>query len=247
MSEELDVLIRQADKKKALLGIKEPSAPEKEDAFQELFLIASIYNSLAIEGNSLTQAEIELVLTKDEVIAGKSLSDHLSVIGYRAAILLARQYARTKIRISEHEIRKLHSQMLIGQQDGRGEYRTYNLMVRDRRPTTYEKIGFKMHELVENYGSLDDEHPIEVAAFFHLRLAKIHPFSDGNGRVGRLVTNLILEAAGYPAVIFPFELKDRYYAALEAYDGLIGNPDTVPMKVFLAELVNLQLDELLAL
>ena len=247
MSEALDVLIRQADKKKALLGIKEPPTPEKEDAYQESFLIASIYNSLAIEGNSLTQAEIERILTKDEVIAGKSLSDHLSVIGCRRAIMLARQYSRAKVRIGEHEIRKLHNHMINGQQEGGGEYRSYNLMVRDRRPTTYEKIGDKMHELAEDYNSLEHEHPIEVAAFFHLRIAKIHPFSDGNGRIGRLVTNIVLETAGYPAVIFPYDQKDRYYDALESYDGLKGNPDTEPMKIFLAGLVDHQLDELLAL
>ncbi|MCL2756766.1 MAG: Fic family protein [Coriobacteriia bacterium] len=247
MSEELDVLIRQADKKKAELGVKAAPSPEAEDAFEERFLIASIYNSLAIEGNGLSEAEIERVLTNDEVIAGKTLTDHLSVIAYRNATMLARQYARSKVRISEHEIRKLHTQLIPDQQLHGGEYRSYNLMIRGHRPTSYEKIGYKMLQLVEHYGSSEDEHPIEAIAFFHLRIEKIHPFADGNGRVGRLIINLMLEAAGYPPVIFPVEEKSRYYAALEAYDGLQGNPDIKPMQTYLAELVNRQLDELLAL
>ena len=248
MSEELDVLIRNADKKKAALGIKVPLSPELEAAYQERFLYASIYNSLAIEGNSLTEAEIERVLTMNEVIAGKSLTDHLSVVGYRDAMLLARQYANAQTRIGEHEIRKLHYRLLIDQQDVSGEYRNYNLMVRRRRPTSYEKIAYKMHELVESISALaEEQHSIEIAAFFHLRFEKIHPFGDGNGRVGRLIINMMLEKEGFPAVIFSYDEKGDYYAALEAYDGLAGNPDVEPMKLFLAKLVNRRLDELLAL
>ena len=247
MSEELDALIRQADKKKAALGIREPLALEAEEAYQERFGYASIYNSLAIEGNSLTEAEIERVLTMNEVIAGKSLSDHLSVVGYRDAMQLAGQYASSQVRVTEHEIRKLHYRLLIDQQEVSGEYRTYNLMVRRRRPTSYEKIAHKMLQLVESVETREEEHPIETTAFFHLRFEKIHPFGDGNGRVGRLIMNLMLEKAGFPAVIFPYEHKSRYYAALEAYDGLTGNPDVEPMQIYLAELVNNQLDELLAL
>ena len=248
MNEELDALIRQADKKKAALGIRPALAPEIEDAYQERFLYASIYNSLAIEGNSLSEAEIRRVLTMNEVIADKTLADHLSVVGYRDAMLLARQYANAQTRVTEHEIRKLHYRLLIDQQDVSGEYRNYNLMVRRRRPTSYEKIACKMHELVESVGVLaEEQHPIEIAAFFHLRFEKIHPFGDGNGRVGRLVINLMLEKEGFPAVIFPYDQKADYYTALEAYDGLAGNPDVVPMKLFLAKRVNCQLDELLTL
>ena len=247
MSEELDVLIRQADRKKAELGVKEPPTFEAEEAYQERFLYASIYNSLAIGGNKLTEAEIQHVLTTNEVIAGKSLSDHLCVVGYRDAMELASQYARTRVRISEHELRKLHFRLMIDQQAHSGEYRSYNLMVRGHRPTSYEKISYKMLQLVENFNALIDEHPIEAIAFFHLRFEKIFPFPDGNGRVGRLVINLMLEEAGYPPVIFPYEERATYYAALEAYDGLLGNPDVEPMQVFLARQVNRQLDELLAL
>jgi Fic family protein len=247
MSEDLDVLIRQAEKKKAQLNDKETIAPEAQEACQERFLYESIYNSLAIEGNQLSADELREVLGNNVVIAGKSLSDHLSAVGYRDATLLAQSYASSNVRLTEHEIRKLHSTMLVDQQSSSGEYRTYNLMVRGHRPTTYEKIAYKMLQLVENVSRPEDEHPIEAAAFFHLRLEKIHPFGDGNGRVGRLIINIMLEQAGYPGVIFPVEQKQRYFEALEAYDGLVGNPQVEPMQLLLAELVNARLDELLAL
>ena len=84
-------------------------------------------------------------------------------------------------------------------------------------------------------------------AFFHLRLEKIHPFGDGNGRVGRIIINIMLAQEGYPQVCFDLSEKERYYKALEAYDGLHGNPQLEPMKMYLAELVIRQLDALLAL
>ena len=246
MSDELDVLLRRVDKKKAELGLKPPLAPDAEEASQERFLFESIYHSNAIEGNLLTLDEVIRVLTNDEVIAGKSLSDHLSVVGYRDATLLAQRYGRDGMRIGEHEIKKLHYQMLIDQQQSSGEYRNYNLMIRGHRPTSYEKVPYKMLQLVE-YNPLEEHHPIEYVAFFHLRLEKIHPFGDGNGRVGRLIINAQLEQYGYPAVNITVDDKQRYYDALEAYDGLTGNPQVIPFQLLLAELVERRLDELLAL
>ncbi|MDR3307691.1 MAG: Fic family protein [Coriobacteriales bacterium] len=246
VSDELDVLIREVDKKKVELGLKPPLAPDVQDAYEERFLYESIYNSTAIEGNRLTEDEIRRVLTQNEVIPERSLNDHLSVVGYRDATLLAQRYAREHVRVTEHEIKKLHYQLLIDQQLSSGEYRNYNLMIRGHRPTSYEKVPYKMLQLVETYGR-DDRHPIEWIAFFHLRLEKIHPFGDGNGRVGRLLLNLMLEENDLPAVIVPVEQKQRYYEALEAYDGLNGNPQIEPMQLLLAELAIRQLDELLAL
>lgn len=246
MSEELDVLIREADKKKAQLAQKS-IAPDVYDAYQERFLFTDIYNSLAIEGNTLTQEEIEDILTNDVVIEGKSLTDHVNVVGYRDAILQGREYIQSKTRITEHEIRKLHYKLLIAHQQVSGEYRNYNMMIRGHRPTSYEKVPYKMVQLTDRINTIEDEHPIEETAFFHLRLEKIHPFGDGNGRVGRIIVNIMLAQNEYPPVIFDVAEKERYYSALEAYDGLQGNPQIEPMQIYLAELVIRQLDELLAL
>jgi Fic family protein len=247
MSDELDLLIREADKKKAQLAQKLPLAPEVEDAYKERFLFADIYNSLAIEGNSLNLEEIGHILAKNEVVAGKTLSDHLSVVGYRDAIIQARKYVNNNTRITEHEIKKLHYQLLIDQQSVSGEYRNYNVMIRGHRPTSYEKVPYKMVQLTDRIGTVEDEHPIEAVAFFHLRLEKIHPFGDGNGRVGRLLVNTMLAQAGYPEVIFDVDKKQEYYEALEAYDGLHGTPRVEPLQIFITKLVIKQLDELLAL
>jgi Fic family protein len=246
MSEELDLLLREADKKKASLA-QVSIAPDIYDAYQERFFFSEIYNSLAIEGNSLSQQEIEDILNNDVVIPEKPLSDHLDVVGYRDAIMQSRQYVNFNTRITEHEIRKLHYKMLIAHQQLSGEYRDYNMMIRGHRPTSYEKIPYKMVQLTDRVPNVEEEHPIESIAFFHLRLEKIHPFSDGNGRVGRIIINTMLAQAEYPQVIFDVNDKENYYRALEAYDGLQGNPQIEPMQIYLAEQVIKQLDELLKL
>ena len=247
MSEKLDLLIREADQKKARFAERTPLAPDVLEDYQERFLFADIYNSLAIEGNELTRSEIERILDYNEVVPGKTLSDHLGVVGYRDAIIQAREYIANGTRITEHEIRKLHCKLLISHQPLCGEYRNYNLMIRGHRATSYEKIPYKMLQLVDKVGIPEGEHPLAATAFFHLRLEKIHPFGDGNGRVGRLVVNTMLAQAGYPQVIFALEQKQRYYQALEAYNGLQGNPQVEPMQIFLTELVITQMDRLLEL
>ncbi|MCL2808090.1 MAG: Fic family protein [Coriobacteriia bacterium] len=246
MSEELDLLLREADKKKAELAQK-TFAPDVYDAYQERFFFSEMYNSLAIEGNSLSLEEIQDILTNNTVIPGKSLNDHLDLVGYRDAVAQGHEYVNQNTRISEHEIRKLHYKLLIAHQTISGEYRNYNMMIRGHRPTSYEKIAYKMVQITERSYDPVDVHPIAAIAFFHLRLEKIHPFGDGNGRVGRIIINTMLAQEGYPQVIFELKDKERYYKALEAYDGLQGNPQIEPMKIFLAELVIRQLDALLAL
>ncbi|MDR2587548.1 MAG: Fic family protein [Coriobacteriales bacterium] len=246
MSDELDVLLREVDRKKAELGLKPPVAPDAQEAYQERFLYDSIYHSNAIEGNSLTREEIERVLVANEVVAGKPLSDHVAVLGYRDATLLGQHYVRGNTRITEHEVKRLHRRMLIDHQEASGEYRNYNLMIHGHRPTSYEKVPYKMLQICDARPS-EYRHPIESIAFFHLRLEKIHPFGDGNGRIGRLIINIMLEQLGYPAIIVTLDDKKAYYEALSAYDGLDGNPRVQPMQALLAQLVIRQLDELLAL
>jgi Fic family protein len=246
VSDELDVLLREVDRKKAELGLKPPLAPEADEAYQERFLYDSIYHSNAIEGNRLTREEVERLFAHNEVIEGKSFSDHVAILGYRDATLLGQRYIHNNTRITEHEIKKLHATMLIDQQEVAGEYRNYNLMIHGHRPTSYEKVPYKMLQLCDARPS-QDAHPIESIAFFHLRLEKIHPFGDGNGRVGRLIINIMLEQLGYPPVIVTLDDRKTYYEALSAYDGLDGNPRVKPMQIFLAQLLRRYLDELLAL
>jgi len=246
MDEQLGRLLREVDRKKTELNERSRPAPEVVESHQERFLYESVFLNNTMEGNQLTADEVELVLKEDAVIAGKPLSDHMMVFGYRNAMRLADSYVEQQRRIGEYELFMLHARMLIDKPEMAGEYRAYNLMIKGHRPTSHEKIAQKMAQLVEAQPP-EYAHTIESTAFFHLRLAKIHPFGDGNGRVGRLIINIMLEQAQLPPVIIRIEDRPAYYAALNAYDGLDGNRQVQPMQVLLAELVIRELDILLAL
>jgi Fic family protein len=245
VSDDLDVLLREVDRKKAELGVRPALAPEDAEACRERFLYEGIYCSNAIEGNKLTRQDVERVLAANEVVEGKPFSDHVAVLGYRDALRLGQRYVSENTRITEHEVKRLHAKMLIDQQEAGGEYRNYNLMIHGHRPTSYEKVPYKMLQICEAKPS-ENRHPLESIAFFHLRLEKIHPFGDGNGRVGRIIINIMLEQLDYPPVIVTLDDRQAYFEAINAYDGLDGNPRVEPMQVFLAQLVNRRLDELLA-
>ncbi|MDR2957253.1 MAG: Fic family protein [Coriobacteriales bacterium] len=246
MGDELGRLLREVDRKKMEMTERPDPAPEAQEAYEERFLFESVYFNNTMEGNQLTYEEVEAVLKNDLVIAGKPLSDHMSLVGYRDAMQLAQQYVIQNRRIGEHELLRLHSRILIDKPEIAGEYRLYNLMIKGHRPTSYEKIGTKMHQLVEKRAP-EYAHPVESAAYFHLRLEKIHPFGDGNGRVGRLIINIMLEQAGLPPVIIREGDRQEYYEALNAYDGLDGNRQVLPMQLHLAGLVIRHIDEITAL
>jgi Fic family protein len=246
MSEQLGRLLREVDRKKMELNEKTSPAPQVLEAYQEQFFIESVYLNNTMEGNRLTADEVLQVLQNDAVIAGKPLSDHMMLAGYRDAMKLADRYVVQNRLIGEHEICRLHARLLIDKPDIAGEYRSFNLMIKGHRPTAHEKINQKMAQLTAARPP-EYTHPIESISYFHLRLEKIHPFGDGNGRVGRLIINIMLEQNGFPAVVVRMEDRPEYYAALNAYDGLDGNRQVLPMQIFLAELVNRELDTRLAM
>jgi Fic family protein len=92
--------------------------------------------------------------------------------------------------------------------------------MRDIKTTPPEKVEQEINNLIEWYNlSKNKEHPMKLASEFHARFEKIHPFEDGNGRVGRLLVNAILLDKDYPPVIIRKTMRQSYFSALEAYDN----------------------------
>lgn len=93
-----------------------------------------------------------------------------------------------------------------------------------------EDVEQEMAELLEELQDVPDRNVLTAAAYFHAKLENIHPFADGNGRVGRLLMNYILVLHDHPPVIIFAEDRREYYAALEQYDQ---HPELVPLTAFL--------------
>jgi len=190
------------------------------DVVEELrhrYEVKLTYNSTAIEGNTLTLSETQIVIETGMTIAGKSVAEHLEAIGHKEALDFVVELADSSTPISEREIREIHSLVMKGDSHGdTGAYRS--LDVRAAGTDFVYPSHLHIRELMESFvGWLidpNDLHPIEFASEAHLRFVSIHPFRDGNGRVGRLLLNLLLLRSSYPIAVIPVLRRSEYVDAL---------------------------------
>ena len=218
--DDLDDLLREIDRLKGWLDAFRPLPGDVVAELKQRWDVRFTYNSNAIEGNTLTQSETELVLSQGMTIGGKTLREHLEVVGHKEAIDYIEDLARSETRIGDWEIKQIHSLILRTiAVDEAGRYRRLDVRAAG---TEYE---YPPHYLVEELmgdfvGWLDGDgrllHPVRLAAAAHLRFVSIHPFRDGNGRTGRLLMNLLLLRAGLPIVVISQGDRSAYI------DGLVA-------------------------
>ncbi len=191
---------------------------------QEQFQLEMTYNSNAIEGNSLTIKETNLVINEGITIKGKPLKDHLEAKNHKEALDFLYELVGDKKRhtISENLIRTIH-QLIVQESDKEwaGRYRNSNVYIAGAYHTPPDAIDIQneMQKLVEWVGfNRKKLHIVELAALFHHKLVHIHPFFDGNGRTARLMMNTFLMQEGFPLVIILKNDRKRYYRVLEQAD-----------------------------
>ncbi len=186
---------------------------------REDFLLEYVYNSTSIEGNTLTLNETRLVLRDGITIGGKTLREHLDVTNQDEAFGWIEGFTTRKREIREADILTLHRITLKSISDyWAGRYKTsQNRIVGSRlKPTPPYKVGSEMGNLVHSININPEKYnPVELAAFAHHELVRIHPFVDGNGRVARLLCNLILMARGYPPIMMRVRDRRKYFDCLE--------------------------------
>ena len=210
------------DSLKAKLASLRPLNQGELRRVRDDFNIKYTYDSNAIEGSTLTLRETALILKEDVTIAGKPLRMHLDAIGHRDAFEYVLSIAKPDDPLTERRIKELHALVLMNDTENRGTYRKLPVMIRgaSNQPPQPYLVTPQMEALLAWYADISGKkHPLEIIAEFHLRFEGIHPFIDGNGRVGRLVMNLELIKAGYLPVNIPFEDRQEYYACFDAYFG----------------------------
>ncbi len=210
--------LHQVDKLKRWLDSFRPLPLTVLAKLKKLYDVKFTYNSNAIEGNTLTQSETALVLETGITIGGKTLREHLEVIGHKDAI----DYIETLTQleeIGEWEIKQIHNLILrsIAPQEA-GCYRQLDVKAAGTEyvyPPHY-LLNDLMGEFILWLNSVEAKelHPLEYAAQAHLRFVSIHPFRDGNGRTERLLMNLLLLGAGYPIVVISNQVRKAYIDAL---------------------------------
>lgn len=196
---------------------KEPKA--SLDNRYEFFVSLFTYDSTSIEGNTLSLEETSFLLFERIVPKSKSLREINETLNHKKAFdkMLSHKGDLTKDFICKlHDIiventlrEELNSQM--------GCYRNVQVFIRGRdwMPPKPEEVPNEMKTLLSWYSKNKKKlHPLVVASYFHVAFETIHPFLDGNGRVGRLLMNFILHKNKYPMINIPNKTKFDYYEAL---------------------------------
>ena len=210
-------------------------APERLNALRHVATIESVGSSTRIEGSKLTDREVEKLLSKIEIKKFDS-RDEQEVAGY-AETMETIFHSFDDIPITENHLKQLHRDLLrYSQKDERhrGEYKKLpnNVVAFDAdgkmvgvvfETATPFDTPRRMTELVawlKDARELGRLHPLLVIAVFTVTFLEIHPFQDGNGRLSRILTTLLLLQAGYIYVPYSSlesvieQSKDNYYLAL---------------------------------
>ena len=242
-------------------------APERLSSLRHVATIESIGSSTRIEGVKLSNREIEQLLSNLETQSFAN-RDEQEVAGYAAVMETVFENAK-HIPLTVNYIKQLHGQLLqYSDKDTRhrGEYKTLSNSVEAFTPEG-ESIGVifqtatpfdtprLMGELIEWTNSALSEqslHPLLITAIFTVVFLEIHPFQDGNGRLSRILTTLLLLRAGYAYVPYSSlesvieQNKESYYLALRQTQGTIRTetPDWQPWVIYFLKALSKQKEKL---
>ncbi|MDD7732578.1 MAG: Fic family protein [Firmicutes bacterium] len=210
-------LLEQIDRKKKELDGRRPLTEGEVERLNEEFTVEYTYNSNAIEGNTLTLRETDLVL-RGLTIDRKPLKDHMEAVGHKEAFDYIRELVQEKAPLNEKVIKQVHFLVLADKRQDRGVYRRVPVRILgvQHEPVQPYLIQPKMEELLCDY-AVDQSHTVTKLARFHIEFERIHPFIDGNGRTGRLLVNLELMKTGYPPIDIKFKDRLAYYQAFDDY------------------------------
>ena len=237
-------LLEMIDRKKTELDTRRPLTEGEIARLTEEFVVEFTYNSNAIEGNTLTLRETDMVL-RGLTIDQKPLKDHMEAVGHKDAFYFVRDQVKEQAPLSERVIKQIHYLVLADKEEDRGVYRRVpvRIMGAKHEPVQPYLIQPKMEQLLEAYKN-STEHIIPRLAQFHIEFEGIHPFIDGNGRTGRLLVNLELMKAGYPPIDIKFTDRIAYY---NAFDKYYGKHNLGAMEKLFAGYVSERLDRYLAM
>ena len=218
-----------------------PVDAEKEQRIMQKFRLDWNYHSNAIEGNSLNYGETYTFLMHGITAKGKPLKDYLDIKGHNAAINFLTDLVKNIEELTEKDIRAIHEIILCEPYEvdaitpdgiptkkriSLGRYKTSPNHVKTSTGEIHhyaspEETPIKMQELMTWYreAKINTEiHPLVLAGIFHHKFVEIHPFDDGNGRMARLLMNLILMQNHFPPAIIKSEDRNDYYLALSMAD-----------------------------
>ena len=200
-----------------------PRAVEADQILRSIW-IDDVHHSTAIEGNTMTRAQVEDLVDRRQ--ASATLVETLEVEGYAKVADWVYRNAADYEGVPTSVLSEIHRRAMElvwaverpPTNDQPGAWRKTGVTVRGLNVALPVSIPAELAEWSESTGQLEDRHPIQHAALHHAWLEKIHPFVDGNGRVGRLVLNFMLIRHSYPPAVIHVDQRPRYLRALKSAD-----------------------------
>ena len=255
ITSELLALISEVDELKGAWRALGTLAPERLKALRHVATIESIGSSTRIEGSKLTDREVERLLANLEIQRFSS-RDEQEVAGY-AEVMETIFHAWGEIPITENHIKQLHRDLLRHSDKDerhRGEYKTLRndvgafdalgnmigIVFETATPFDTPRHMAELVKWLNDASELKRIHPLLIVAVFIVTFLEIHPFQDGNGRLSRVLTTLLLLQAGYAYVPYSSlesvieNSKEGYYLALRQTQGTIRTeaPNWQPWLIF---------------
>lgn len=224
----------------------QPLNDEKQHLLSQRFMIEYNFNSNHLEGNTLTYGQTELLLLFGKMSGNSSMKDYAEMKASVVGVKMVEDAVQDKsIPLTQNFIRQLHKVLLredytehrnlpggkiVSYTIHAGQYKTRPNSVITRYGDRFEYASPEetpalMTDLVDWYNTAEQEGkltPIELAALFHYRYIRIHPFEDGNGRIARLMANYILARHGWPMIVIRNRNKPDYLDALHRSDLELG-------------------------
>ena len=222
--------MKQVSVKKALQAWEgiQPISEKDRERLSRRFTIDYNYNSNHIEGNTLTYGQTEILLLFGKVIGEATIRDIQEMTASNVGLKMMTEEAKTQdMPLTQNFIRTLH-QTLYTIHAGQYKTRPNSVITRYGDRFEYaspEETPALMTDLINWYNSEEEAgrlSPIELAALFHYRYIRIHPFEDGNGRIARLMVNFILSRHGLPMIVVRSRKKQDYLEALHQADLIVG-------------------------
>lgn len=252
----------------------QPLSDKDREVLTRRFIIDFNYNSNHIEGNTLTYGQTEILLLFGKVIGEAKAKDVQEMTASNVGLRMMIEEAHLKdVPLTQNFIRILHKTLLREDYTvyhnlpggeitsyviHAGQYKTRPNSVITRYGDRFEYASPEetpalMTDLVDWYNEAEKSGrytPVELAALFHYRYIRIHPFEDGNGRIARLMANYILSRHGYPMIVVRSRNKDEYLEALHKTDLTVGSEPSLgahaskrSIQQFLTYFTNLFIEE----
>lgn len=182
---------------------------------QDQFDLSLTYNSNRIEGSTLTENETGAILFHNKALPNKSLAEQLGAKNHQTALHVLFDGIAAGQVMNEKFILQLHAVLMNGIHPDSGKYRTHGVRIVGTRVVTanFLKIPILMKKLDDEIEQKKEDTMAHVA-FIHARFEQIHPFADGNGRVGRLLMHGMLLQKGLPPALIRQKDRQKYFSFL---------------------------------